>query len=236
MVLPADKEKAHFIFKKSMPNLFRHIQFWEDHSLREPSAHMACDEALILSCDDPVLRAYRWGLPAITFGYAQRYSDVAGLAGGQTLMRRWSGGGVVFHGTDLTLALSIPASISANLGGSSQIYRSIHEAVLSSIQSAIPGARLVHPEECRCGSVCFESPVAFDIISGFSKICGGALRRSKRGVLYQGSLQFSGAEPSEIARSFAGEVFRFEKQNTVEDLARNLVASKYGTREWLLLR
>jgi lipoate-protein ligase A len=78
--------------------------------------------------------------------------------------------------------------------------------------------------------------VAFDIIAGASKICGGALRRSKAGVLYQGSLHLLGADPAEIANSLAAEVSRFEEANSLDPLIENLSSSKYETPAWLAMR
>ena len=219
-----------------MPKNFHCLEIWEDSTPRSPSAQMACDEALLQTCAVPVLRLYRWCAPAVTFGYAQRVAAVEPLARFLPLMRRWGGGGMVFHGNDLTLALAIPSSEAAAAGSSREIYKGIHEGLLGAIQGHLPDARLVSPEECRCGPVCFESPVAFDIIARTSKICGGALRRSKEGVLYQGSLHFPGAVPLEIARSLATEVCAFEKNALLESAIDNLVSKKYGTPEWLTMR
>jgi lipoate-protein ligase A len=78
--------------------------------------------------------------------------------------------------------------------------------------------------------------VAFDIIAGTSKICGGALRRSKAGILYQGSLHLPGAAPAEIANSLALEVSRFEKAVSLEPLIEELSSSKYETPAWMAMR
>jgi len=219
-----------------MPKIFSRLQIWEDFSPRTPAGQMACDEALLHSCGMPVLRVYRWTAPAVTFGYAQRLVEVQSLARQLPLMRRWSGGGMVFHGSDLTLALAIPASEPATSGSSRDIYSAIHAGLLPAIQKCLPNARLVLPEECRCGPVCFDSPVAFDIIAGASKICGGALRRSKAGVLYQGSLHLPGAVPAEIANSLAAEVSRFEKAASLQASIDRLTSGKYETPAWLAMR
>ena len=219
-----------------MPKILSLLQLWEDSLPRIPAWQMACDEALLHFCEMPVLRVYRWAAPAVTFGYAQRLAAVEPLARRLPLMRRWSGGGMVFHGSDVTLALAIPASEAAASGSSRDIYSAIHESLLPAIQKYLPDARLVLPEECRCGPVCFESPVAFDIIAGASKICGGALRRSKAGVLYQGSLHLPGAVPAEIANALAAEVSRFEEANSLDPLIENLSSSKYETPAWLAMR
>ena len=219
-----------------MPKTLSRLQLWEDSSPRTPAGQMACDEALLQSCGMPVLRVYRWTAPAVTFGYAQRLVAVEPLARRLPLMRRWSGGGMVFHCSDVTLALAIPVSEAAASGSSRDIYSAIHEGLLSAIQKYLPHARLVLPEECRCGPVCFQSPVAFDIIAGSSKICGGALRRSKAGVLYQGSLHLPVVAPAEIANSLAADVSRFEKAASLQAAIEKLASGKYETLAWLAMR
>jgi lipoate-protein ligase A len=226
----------HFFKPGPMPNIFSRLQLWEDSSPRTPAGQMACDEAILNSCGMPVLRVYRWAAPAVTFGYAQRLAAVEPLASRLPVMRRWSGGGMVFHGSDVTLALAIPASEAAASGSSREIYCAIHEGLLPAIQKYLPDARLVLPEECRCGPVCFESPVAFDIIAGASKICGGALRRSKAGFLYQGSLHLSAVAPAEIANSLAAEVSHFEKAASLQPAIDKLASGKYETLAWLAMR
>jgi lipoate-protein ligase A len=219
-----------------MPKLISHLQLWEDSLPRAPAGQMACDEVLFHSCGTSVLRVYRWTAPAVTFGYAQRLAAVELLARRLPVMRRWSGGGMVFHGSDITLALAIPASELLASGSSRDVYSAIHQCLLPAIQKYLPDARLVLPEECRCGPLCFENPVAFDIIAGASKICGGALRRSKAGFLYQGSLHLPGAVPAEIANSLAAEVSCFEKAASLQEAIEKLASGKYETPAWLAMR
>ena len=216
--------------------LFPLMQFWSDLSPRTPAGQMACDEALLRLAGLPVLRLYRWSAPAVTFGYAQRLAVVRSIVGDRPLMRRWSGGGVVDHGSDLTLALAIPSSSEVARGGSSGIYRAIHEALLGAIRSAVPGARLVTPEECRCGAVCFQSPVQCDIVAGAVKLCGGALRRSREGVLYQGSLVIENPPEQNIPASLSEVCSVFQNTAPVECEARRLEVEKYSLPGWVDLR
>jgi lipoate-protein ligase A len=150
-------------------------------------------------------------------------------------MRRWTGGGTVFHGEELTLGLWIPASGSFTCLSSAQIYQMIHERLLPAVRQILPVARLVALEDCRCGPVCFESPVAYDIIAGSRKILGGALRRSLQSVLYQGSLHASIA-PISVAEALADEVLPLENLPDLENSAASLVRQRYGDPAWLNLR
>ena len=218
-----------------MKKTFARILFWDDPCRRTPAGQMACDEALGGVVEAPVLRIYRWAEPAVTFGYSQRLQNVQNLANGRPLMRRWTGGGTVFHGEELTLGLAIPASGDFTGLSSTQIYQAIHEALLPAIRQILPGAKLVSLEDCRCGPVCFESPVAYDIVAGSRKILGGALRRSRQGVLYQGSLH-AAVPPVSLAEALAEEVLPLENLPALEKSAAALVSQRYSDPAWLNLR
>ncbi len=218
-----------------MKKTFARILFWDDPCLRTPAEQMACDEALAGVAEAPVLRTYRWAEPAVTFGYAQRLQNVQNLANGRPVMRRWTGGGTVFHGEELTLGLAIPASGDFTCLSSAQIYQAIHEALLPAIRQILPNAKLVSLEDCRCGPVCFESPVAYDIIAGSRKILGGALRRSRQGVLYQGSLH-ADIPPLALAEALADSVSLIQTLPALENDAAALVSQRYGDPAWLNLR
>jgi lipoate-protein ligase A len=218
-----------------MKKTFARILFWDDQRQRTPAEQMACDEAMGAGTDAPVLRTYRWREPAVTFGYSQRLLEVRNLANGRPLMRRWTGGGTVFHGEELTLGLAIPVSEEFARWNAAKIYRALHEAFLSAIRQILPEAKLVLPEDCRCGPVCFESPVAYDIVVGSRKILGGAMRRSRQGILYQGSL-LAAASPASLAEALAGEVLSLENLPALETSAVHLVSKRYGDPAWLNLR
>lgn len=218
-----------------MKKTFARILFWDDPCLRTPAEQMACDEALAGVAEAPVLRTYRWAAPAVTFGYAQRLQNVQTLANGRPVMRRWTGGGTVFHGSELTLGLAIPSSGAFTCLSSVQIYQAIHEALLPAIRQILPNAKLVSLEDCRCGPVCFESPVAYDIVAGPRKILGGALRRSRQGVLYQGSLH-ADISPLALAEALADSVSPIQNLPALENAAAALVSQRYADPTWLNLR
>lgn len=219
-----------------MEKPFARLLLWKDAADRGPAARMACDEALSQTAREPVLRAYRWSEPAMTFGYSQRLAQVEGFSQGRPAVRRWTGGGMVFHGNDLTLALAIPAGEALAKSPASKIYERLHRALLPAIQHLLPAARMATPEECRCGPVCFASPVAFDIVEGPRKILGGAMRRSRSGILYQGSLQLPGLDPLLLANTLADEVREFTDTPAVESTADFLARDRYGTDAWRNLR
>ena len=217
-----------------MEKPFTQLLFWNDAMPRTPAGQMACDEALLGAAPLPVLRLYRWKQKAATFGYAQRLADVQKTTGGIPLARRWTGGGIVFHGEDLTIALAVPASASPPPPRS--LYSLIHSAILGAVLNSIPAARLAAPSETIDGPACFSAPAVDDILAGSEKILGGAIRRTRSGTLYQGSLQSAEITPETLAQSLAAEVEVFADPSAVESQAARLAAEKYSTPAWLALR
>ena len=216
--------------------VFSHLDIWEDAAPRCAAGQMACDEALLQHAVRPALRFYEWASPAATFGYAQRLEKIRHFAAGLPLMRRWTGGGVVLHGDDLTVALAIPASDPVAGMTSMSIYREIHEGFVAALSMTNGGVRLVLPEDCREGAACFQSPVPLDIVLDGIKICGGALRRSKAGVLYQGSLRLKNIPRPAIVAALACESAQFSIPAQLESDVDCLVEKKYGTPGWNNLR
>jgi len=217
--------------------MFPSLDVWEDRLARSPAGQMALDEALLLGARDPSLRLYRWAVPAATFGYAQRLADVRPRAGALALVRRWTGGGIVIHGGDLTLALAVPARFDFCRQKPVEIYHRIHSALLPALAEFFPGVRLAVPADCRIGPACFEAPAPDDILSGGVKICGGALRRGRHGILYQGSIALAGADCSaSIAHAFSADIRINSQAAQIEKMALRLTAEKYATAAWNAMR
>src|SRR6478609_4312388 len=90
--------------------LFADLTIYHDERPHSGAMNMAIDEALLETVVVPSIRFYRWRSPALSFGYFGRFSDVARYAAQRDLVRRWTGGGIVFHGDDVTYSIVIPMS------------------------------------------------------------------------------------------------------------------------------
>ena len=154
---------------------------------------MALDEVFWQRATSARLRFYQWDHPALSFGYFGRYSDVVEFESERELVRRCTGGGIVFHGADLTYALVIPAHELAAGASSTAVYRIVHEAIKSTLDHLGIAAALVasdvRKKSADFTSACFANPVAADVVVRDNKVAGAAQRRSRRGLLQQGSIQ-----------------------------------------------
>ncbi|HEY1791974.1 MAG TPA: lipoate--protein ligase family protein [Opitutaceae bacterium] len=143
-------------------------------------------------------RHYGWRSPAFTFGYSQKLAFVKSQLpeGPVDLCRRPTGGGVVDHRDDWTYSLVIPRGHVMEEARATQSYRAVHEALAASLRAlgvpaalepAVPAdaSRPVGP-----AGVCFERAEVFDVVHSVTgaKIAGGAQKRNKRGLLFQGSV------------------------------------------------
>src|SRR5438045_701712 len=96
--------------RKVTEKLFDSLGVYCDKIARTGAMNMAIDEALLESSALPSIRFYRWDSRALSFGYFGRFADVADYATARDIVRRWTGGGIVFHGDDLTYAIIVPGS------------------------------------------------------------------------------------------------------------------------------
>lgn len=165
------------------------MEIWD--CLRSPAApaalNMAVDHALLRFAGTrgrPLLRLYTWCQPAVSYGYFQKYP--AQLAGQYEIVRRPTGGGLVYHGQDTTYTIVIPPGHALYQLSTNAAYCAIHRAVAAALTAQ--AELLPHAQAPRGQYECFQNPVAGDVVAGTEKLAGGAQRRGRAGVLHQGSI------------------------------------------------
>jgi lipoate-protein ligase A len=200
---------------------------------------MAVDEALLEGGAAPILRFYRWRRPALSFGYFGHYAEAANQSGHREIVRRWTGGGIVPHGDDLTYSVIVPASALFFARSSPEIYAEVHESIRRALEANGIEAILANSATPKVSEDCFANPVQADVLSAGRKIAGAAHRRSRAGLLHQGSIQ-QGNLPNRFRDDFARILCeRFEPRTLVPELlarAIRIAHDKYGTAEWLKRR
>jgi len=237
--------------------IFAKLEICRDATPRSAAVNMAIDEALLETAKVPSIRFYRWNSPALSFGYFGKFADVANYAPRRDLVRRWTGGGIVFHGDDLTYSIVIPANDPAFSESSMLIYEKIHCALRSALLAngeraeLAPVAGVVDAGAAIIdrGYSCFANPVRADVMVNGRKVAGAAQRRTRGGLLHQGSIQLAtgwvrvAATTGHVdlgnglAERFAKELSegRNEKSlsNTLIERAEKIAEQKYNTQNWL---
>ncbi|MBV9659116.1 MAG: hypothetical protein JO295_13530 [Verrucomicrobia bacterium] len=260
---------------------FRALLVLDDPQPRAAAWNMACDEAWLeqLAADSatpttaptPLLRVYRWTQPAVSLGY---FTPLAAIAGGQfinaAVVRRWTGGGVVAHGDecDWTYSLIVPHALPLARLRADESYRFIHLALLRALQqthdttewtldAGLPHANsqtsASHVQDA-AATPCFVRPVRADVLCAGQKVAGAAQRRSRAGLLHQGSVQgparpvdatmrlaFLTAFADALCPDRAAQLWHHGHLESwpnpaaaaVAARAENLATTKYATAAWL---
>lgn len=204
---------------------------------------MAVDEALLRGATErrmPLLRVYMWTRPAVSFGYFQKFP--VDIAAKYEIVRRPTGGGMVYHGKDTTYTVVVPRGHSLYEMSAASAYCALHRAIVVACEQLTdkrsggnPTLRMSLPTSPHGQYECFQNPVHGDVVADGRKLAGGAQRRTKQGMLHQGSI----AEEITANRLQAGFYITFQAdfqtyaltkaENTiVEELFRE----KYTTDAW----
>jgi lipoate-protein ligase A len=199
---------------------------------------MAIDEALLREVTQPVLRLYQWNVPAISLGYFQ----LAALApAGRPFIRRYTGGGLVDHAHDLTYTIVLPRAHPWMELSAPQSYCLIHRGVQAALAACGIESELTPAPAAVESEACFQKPVRFDLLSSGKKLSGAAQRRTREGLLHQGSILLPDPTRNARLRALFADAFaaRLELGLNPDELtsvestrALGLERDRYATEAW----
>ena len=203
--------------------------------------NMALDEALLEAAPRlgrPVLRFYGWTEPSASFGYFQRYADIERLTRMRPLVRRPTGGGLVPHEADWTYSLAFPPIDDWYGLSATDSYRRIHEWISMAFARLNVTTELALVCNKSLPGQCFQGHERFDLLWRGRKIAGAAQRRTRDGLLIQGSVQATGLALAradweramcDTARAEHGaEWMEFELEAPLSERARELARQRYS--------
>jgi lipoate-protein ligase A len=203
---------------------------------------MAVDEALLREVREPVLRLYEWSVPAVSLGYFQ----AAALApAGRPFVRRYTGGGLVDHAHDFTYTLVVPRAHPWMELSAPASYAHVHRGVQAALAACGIVSELTPTAGTAESEACFQKPVRFDLVAGDAKLSGAAQRRTREGLLQQGSILLPDpALNRELRRHFVAafggtlELVLEAGELTPAESARAaaLEHERYATEEWNRMR
>ena len=247
-------------------SIFRALDVYHDHAARSAAMNMAIDETLLEMASNPSIRFYRWHSPALSFGYFGRFADVVDYAAQRDLVRRWTGGGIVLHGEDLTYSIIVPRNDPVFAGSSMSIYENVHRALCEALSGIGKRAdllavaavcdrrtiqdRSVHSPKMTGREInatvtdrryndCFANPVRADVLVDRRKVAGAAQRRTRAGLLHQGSIQqvdLVGNFARHFAEKLSENCSERRIDNELSDRAKEIAEKKYATQAWLRRR
>ena len=247
-VIPSEVEESLTISETSRDvstsvnmtkRLFVSLRVYHDIPSRSAALNMAIDEALVENATEPLIRFYKWNHPALSFGYFGKFADVGDHAPQRELVRRWTGGGIVLHGSDLTYSIVIPATEPAFSESAMSIYEKIHNALRAALVANGQRAELAASGVSKISDSCFANPGRADVMLNGHKVAGAAQRRIRRGLLQQGSVQDVDLG-EDFEKSFASRLSDNCLEQTIDNQtlfrAQEIADQKYATPGWLRRR
>jgi lipoate-protein ligase A len=221
----------------------------------DAAGNMATDFLLLRRYEPEDVIRFRhseWRRAAYTFGYGQKveFARQRFAADGDSPnhTRRATGGGVVDHRNDWTYALVLPRAHPLWDRAGPAIYHAVHEVLSATLNECGADTRLQTAEPETEPGVCFERPEVDDVVNANTgvKVAGAAIKRSKQGVLLQGSIwrpflpktdweQFGSLFPRRLADSLDGELRETGWPDFDPDEEEALIA-QYDSEEWIARR
>jgi lipoate-protein ligase A len=219
--------------------VFSELIVIDDPTPRPGPLNMAIDEVLLGTARSVILRFYRWNTPSVSFGYFVRFAEACKIAGNRAIVRRWTGGGIVPHGEDLTYSIMIGAKDDAFALPSKIIYQRVHSTLGNALHEIGIVSALVETEATKISDACFANPVVSDVVESGRKIAGAAQRKTRNGLLHQGSIQRGNVDErfrNAFARLLGNRIVTGSIGTDVLRAAEELAATKYATADWLRRR
>jgi len=202
---------------------------------------MAIDSLLLeqtSALGQPLLRFYGWSETAASFGYFQHYGEVEQMTSLRPLVRRPTGGGLVPHAADWTYSLAIPPADPWHALTARESYQRVHQWMADAFRQVGIPAGLASRAWSDLPGQCFAGAEQHDLLFQGRKIAGAAQRRTRSGLLIQGSVQpphssRSRAEWEEAVCAVASRRWqvrwiKFKWPTAWETLVADLVRDRYG--------
>lgn len=164
------------------------------------SKNMEIDKKLLESLEEPTIHFYEWEKSSATFGHfvdPAKYLNLEEVSlKNLDLVRRPTGGGIIFHIWDFAFSVLLPTSSKYFSLSPLKNYAFVNEAVLKTVQHfldtrIVDGSIITNDEESldkSCERFCMARPTKYDVVVGGKKVAGSAQRRDKKGFLHQGSI------------------------------------------------
>ncbi|MFT4175061.1 MAG: hypothetical protein QM627_00250 [Luteolibacter sp.] len=217
--------------------MFEKLKLWMDPVARSGPEAMAVDEWSLGLEMGAFLRVYRWQGEWGSVGYFGKLREAEADFPGLRWVRRWTGGGTVDHRRDWTYSLVIPPGEAAFFLKGAESYRLIHEALAGALNEVGISASLSSGKGETGASACFENPVCHDLIDAQgAKVAGAGQRRTKSGLLHQGSVALkNSADSLGVAEAFAGRLARRWEGVELEPKEAEIAVfrERYEREEWL---
>lgn len=173
-----------------------------DSGIMPPQELMDRDAHFLETLDTrqlPLLHLYEWEGKSATYGHFAKPEEWLSLEAlkqeGVRLGKRPTGGGILFHITDLAFSFLLPATHPAYSENTLENYRLVNEIAREAVNRFLKNSLSIDllqkeekPAAASCERFCMAKPTKYDLIIQGRKVGGAAQRRTKKGFLHQGTL------------------------------------------------
>lgn len=175
--------------------------------------------------DSPLLRFYKWNKKSATYGYficPETFLDMQAIYRYELdIAKRPTGGGIIFHTNDLAFSLIIPQSHFAYSRNTYKNYQTINSIILSVISHYL--GKTVSPtffqnqkqNQNNTPPFCMANSTIYDVVIDEKKVGGAAQRLTHKGLLHQGSICLTPADPT-----FLKDILQ-KKPSIIESIQKN---------------
>lgn len=220
--------------------VFTKLEVWRDEVAHCGPVNMALDQLLLEAVGEfPIVRFYGWAREEVSLGYFESLSEARLSFPDASLsyVRRWTGGGTVDHRCDLTYTIVIPRDHPVAQMRGAESYAIIHEAVAQALCASGTDCELQIDRGGNGDAACFRNPVAYDVVDASGrKLAGAGQRRSRHGLLHQGSVQ-GVVDPLAWQEMFLAKLAEattvWSAEVTMLEQAKKLADERYSRVEWL---
>jgi lipoyl(octanoyl) transferase len=215
--------------------MLQKINIWLDHKKKSGSLNMATDHWLLENYESPLLRVYRWKDHWGSLGYFSKIEKKERIDSNCKMewVRRWTGGGIVDHRNDWTYTLIIPFAFLPKEWKGAESYCVIHKALAAALREEGKGVQLSCDNPGVGEGICFQHPVLHDLVhDDCTKLAGAGQRRTKKGLLHQGSVLFPAEDSEKRAILFAGN---FSLTNEIVDVKIDHYSLEYLVEKYPVL-
>ncbi|MFN0065459.1 MAG: lipoyl protein ligase domain-containing protein [Chlamydiales bacterium] len=167
-----------------------------DTGRRSAAENMELDSALLQDLEHErqiILHLYDWEEPCGTYGH---FIDPAKFLRGDCglqMAKRPTGGGILFHTTDLAFSVLVPASHPSFSNNTLENYAFINQKVIQVVEEFTHLSAHLLPQEPTpldeaSKNFCMAKPTKYDVMVQRQKVGGAAQRKTRHGYLHQGTI------------------------------------------------
>lgn len=159
---------------------------------------MDLDQNLLLA-PRHILHLYSWPTPTASYGCLVKPEEFLDTAKSQSLglflAKRPTGGGIIFHLTDLAFSFLLPSDSPHFSERTEENYLFVNGLVAKALEKHFPRKFSFLKEEAGASRFCMARATKYDIMVEGGKLVGAAQRRTKKGLLHQGSISICPPPP-----------------------------------------